>query len=148
MYLTYSYLLETPVNEVYARDLLMIKRAILLALARGTHSPGDPGRKREIDDKYMRFGVPEEEADWHGLPLIQARDKVEAEERLALERSRVPKKHEYRRELVEMLREGYLEDVDPAILYADDDEKKTTVSSAIEGVTSRVSGLFSGKKKS
>ena len=71
-----SYLLENPVNEVFAINLLKIKREILLSLVRQTLCPEDEVKRKELLDKYERFIIPEEEADWHGLPLIEARHKI------------------------------------------------------------------------
>ena len=64
-----SYLLSTPVNEVYATGLLRIKRELLLALAQ-------PGLLSDsVQRKYEKFKVPYEEADWHGLTMEEARMK-------------------------------------------------------------------------
>ena len=69
------YLLETPVNEVYATNLLKLKRCILLAMARETLYPDDPVRRKEVLDKYEKFRMPEEIADWHGLPIYEVNQK-------------------------------------------------------------------------
>lgn len=113
-----SYLLETPVNEIYAWDLLKIKREMLLKLA-------DPKSdlKDEIREKYDRFKVEREEADWHGLRLHEAYDKVRRIEYLQNKSLKVPKKHEYRAELIELLQKGYLDDLDATILMQEEEEK-------------------------
>jgi hypothetical protein len=94
-----SYLLSTPVNEVYATGLLRLKRELLLALA----SPGLPD---SLVTKYNRFALPFEEADWHGLTMADARKKqsrINASLELA---AKVPDKVVFRQQLVEELRAG------------------------------------------
>ena len=71
-----AYLLENEVNEVYAKMLLNIKREILLSLVRETLWPDDPVRRKELLDRFKKHILPEEEADWHGLTLNQARSKL------------------------------------------------------------------------
>lgn len=129
-----SYLLETPVNEIYALVPLKVKREILLSLARETLWPDDAGRKRDVLDKYKDFILPEEEADWHGLSIMEARHKFLCLERLFDEECALPKKSEYRKELVNYLKQGYLEDVDPALLH---DDSSSTVSSVLTNITKR-----------
>merc|ERR1711892_60763 len=64
-----SYLLKTPVNEVYATGLLKIKRELLLQLSdRNNFVERSPGNSA-IYDKFSGFSVTQEEADWHGLTL-------------------------------------------------------------------------------
>jgi len=116
-----SYLLETPVNEVYAMGLLRLKREILLALVRGTLWPEDASRKEELLCKFEKFILPEEVADWHGLSKAEAREKqwyIEALHR-DTEGTR-PLKEEYRKELVGLLRQGLIEDLDPQLLMDTD----------------------------
>ena len=110
------YLLETPVNEVYANMLLKVKREILLALAKKTARP-------EVLESYSSFTIPEEEADWHGLRIQEAREKQWYIESLERDRRMVPKKHEYRKELHGMLKAGYLDDLDPKLLYEEQDSR-------------------------
>ncbi len=137
--------METPVNEVYATDLLKIKRCMLLSLIRETLYPEDAVKRKEVLSKYEPFTMPEEEADWHGLPLHEAHDKQFLLEKLYKEWASRPKKEEYRQELVGMLRQGYLQDIDPSILYEDGKEPRT-VSQTIESVSSSTSKAFKSIK--
>jgi len=95
-------------------------------------------------DKYANFIVPEAEADWHGLTMEQALDKLVALERLQEEQSKMPLKQEFRQELIDLLRAGYLEDVSPDVLY-EDQNKDTTVSQAYKGLKKRVNKTFKSK---
>ena len=94
------YLLSTPVNEVYATGLLRLKRELLLALT-------DKEKfQTNIFDKYSRYAVSHEEADWHGLSFLEAMRKQGKIASAEAERSVMPDKMRLRRELVQMLRSG------------------------------------------
>ena len=69
--------------------------------------------------------MPYEEADWHGLTLFMAHEKQKALEHLEEKKAIVPRRQQYQRELVALLEEGYLDEIDPALLYADEDKDST-----------------------
>jgi len=101
-----SYLLSTPVNEVYATGLLRIKRELLLRLLdKDDFVKRSPGSS-SVYDKFCGYAVSPEEADWHGLTISEAMRKQAALERRQAEEARVPSKHSYRRELLSLLKEG------------------------------------------
>merc|ERR1712013_853285 len=85
-----SYLLSTPVNEVYATGLLRLKRELLLALAQPGLLPDS------VQRKYEKFRLSFEEADWHGLTIEEAK--------------KIPDKVVFRKQLFEELREGRFEE--------------------------------------
>ena len=96
-----SYLLSTPVNEVYATGLLRIKRELLLTLATPDRLPGS------LEQKYQSFVVPWEVADWHGLTYEEAKVKQAViEERARDAASRMPDKLVFRKQLLEELKSG------------------------------------------
>ncbi len=135
------YLLTTPVNEIYAKKLLLIKREILLHLALPEERIA-ADKRDEVMKKFGKFAIPKEEADWHGLPIELAREKQEATERLEQEDiESTPAKAEFRAELIQALREGAYDDLDPEILFGE--TKGETVSS----LAGKVSDFFSSKKK-
>lgn len=108
-----NYLLNTPVNEVYAWRLLKFKREILLALTNPDNFSSKIHKHGpEMFDKYQKYAVTESEADWHGLTLNEARAKQKAIEEKLKEESIVPDKIKYRKELVSKLKDGHLDDVD------------------------------------
>jgi len=106
-----NYLLNTPVNEIYAWKLLKLKREVLLALNNKDNFAGR-GEGTDLYEKYQQFVVGEEEADWTGLTLQEAIKKQLIIERNKQETSEIPLKKKYRTELVEMLKSGHLDDLD------------------------------------
>lgn len=54
-----------------------------------------------------------------------AQDKQIALEERAEEQATVPRKKQYQKELVQLLEAGYMEDLDPSLLYTDDNEDST-----------------------
>jgi len=128
-----KYLLSTPVNEIYATGLLRIKRELLLALSDKESFAGTvAGGRRGVYEKYEEWAVTREEADWHGLTLVEAKKKQAAIEARKLDAETVPDKLRYRKELVEMLRSGQL------------DEMEMELSEQTEGGLQKV---FTGIKK-
>lgn len=103
-----NYLLKTPVNEVYSFLALRIKREILLRLA-ATSGDSSSSRSQAVASKYQDYVWPREVADWHGLPWLEAVDKLHEEERLADEVSQQPLKAVYRQELLTLARSGKLD---------------------------------------
>ena len=99
-----SYLLSTPVNEVYATGLLRLKRELLLALAQPGLLPDS------VQRKYEKFRVSFEEADWHGLTMQEARLKQSRINAKIEEAKKIPDKVVFRKQLVEELREGRFEE--------------------------------------
>merc|ERR1712173_304349 len=95
-----SYLLSTPVNEVYATGLLRLKRELLLALAQPGLLPDS------VQRKYEKFRESFEEADWHGLTMQEARLKQSRINAKIEEAKKIPDKVVFRKQLVEELREA------------------------------------------
>ena len=106
------YLLDTPVNEIYAEGLLRIKRELLLALTDKDKFSTKLGGKPDVYEKYQRFAVSYEEADWHGLSFKEALQKQSKILAIEEEKRILPDKIKYRRQLVERLRTGKLEDLE------------------------------------
>ena len=113
------YLLKTPVNEIYATGMLRLKRELLLALANKDNFSTKLGGKPDVYEKYQRFAVSYEEADWHGLTFPEALRKQARLETIAAAESVMPDKHKFRAELVEMLRSGKADDLEMVELEAD-----------------------------
>jgi len=130
-----KYLLTTPVNEVYATGLLRIKREILLALSDKESFTTKAGGRSNVYDKYQEWVVGKEEADWHGLTLDEAKLKqarIEAEQK---ELETVPDKMRYRKELVEMLRSGKMDDIDLELVDDHGQESKGGIQGVLGGIT-------------
>lgn len=139
-----NYLLNTPVNEIYAWRLLKFKREVLLALTdKDNFSSKAHKHGPEIFDKYQKFAVTESEADWHGLTLNEAREKQKAIEEKLREESIVPDKIKYRQELVTLLKNGDLDDVDIELV----EDTQWTQKSGVLGVLGDVKSSILGGKK-
>lgn len=105
-----SYLLSTPVNEVFATKLLRLKRELLLRLADKENFSTRAGGRPETFAKFEQFALAQEEADWHGLTLTEAKQKQSLLERRQAEDTNVPDKLTFRRKMVEQLRSGEYEE--------------------------------------
>ncbi len=121
-----NYLLKTDVNEIYSWLGLGLKRSMLLTLANAVEElyPNDQSKRSELLDKYKDHIVDQDVAEWHGLSLQHAIRKQERIDHIEDDTNTRPKKEEYREELVQMLKAGYMEDLDPSLLYDDLSEKK------------------------
>ena len=113
------YLLNTPVNEVYATGLLRLKRELLLALADKENFTTKHGGKPEVFEKYQKYAVSYDEADWHGLSFVEAMRKQAKIADHDAEKSIIPDKDKFRRELVQMLRSGKADDMEMVDLEAE-----------------------------
>jgi len=133
-----KYLLSTPANEVFATGLLRIKRELLLALADKERFTTKAGGKSEVYDKYQQWAVGREEADWHGLTLEEAKKKQARIEAEQVERETVPDKMRYRKELVEMLRSGKMEELDLELA----EERNREEKGGLQGMFGGISKVF------
>jgi len=106
-----NYILNTPVNEIYAWKLLKLKREMLLKMCDKENFAGRAG-DTDTFEKYQQHIVPHEVADWTGLTLEEAIKKQICIERANKEAENVPLKEKYRGELVHLLKEGHLDDLD------------------------------------
>uniref|UniRef100_A0A8R1TJC1 39S ribosomal protein L28, mitochondrial n=2 Tax=Onchocerca TaxID=6281 RepID=A0A8R1TJC1_ONCVO len=97
------YLLETPEIDIASKLGNKLKREILLVLAKGTYYPNDPERHNYIKQKYAKFLISIEEADWFGLDLNEAcRKQQEIEESV----KPTPEKYKLELDLVKRLASG------------------------------------------
>lgn len=124
-----NYILNTPVNEVYAFKLLKLKREILLKLA---DKDNFAGGKTAVFDKYHEHAVSFEQADWTGLTLEEAKRKQLVLDSIKRKEEEVPLKTQYRDELVHLLKEGFLDDLDPDLQV--DESTKPGLLSGIKNV--------------
>uniref|UniRef100_A0A914VUS5 Large ribosomal subunit protein bL28m n=1 Tax=Plectus sambesii TaxID=2011161 RepID=A0A914VUS5_9BILA len=95
------YLLETADIDLRSKLGCKLKREILMALANQWHYPEDEERREWMNEKYARFILPPEEAEWVGLELNEACKKLQDLEEKA---GKMPLKVQFERELVEQLR--------------------------------------------
>ena len=130
------YLLETPVNEIYAEGLLRIKRELLLALVDRDQFSTKRGGKPDVYDKYQKYAVSFEEADWHGLSFREAMKKQARIQELEAERSIQPDKIKYRKQLIEQLRTGKLDDLQMMEMESESSADKSWLQNKLKGVKS------------
>lgn len=71
------YILKTPKEDLNSKLGMDLKRAMLLRLARKDRDlyPHDSDKREKVYNKYKKFEIPEEEAEWVGLSLEEAVEK-------------------------------------------------------------------------
>lgn len=94
------YLLDTPEIDITSKLGLNLKRQILIALAKEDYAPDDTERHSYIKEKYSRFVIPLEEAEWVGLDLNEACRK---QQDIELAIAPVPLKYMFEKELRQKL---------------------------------------------
>jgi len=105
-----NYILETAPQDLKSLLGLKIKRTLLLALARKDFLADNPTKRDQVYDKYKKHAIPEEEAEWYGLTLQEAVEKMKAtQDSTPVEK--VPLKIKFREEFIEMLKARQLEPV-------------------------------------
>nr|XP_053649219.1 39S ribosomal protein L28, mitochondrial-like [Cherax quadricarinatus] len=105
-----NYILQTPPADLMSELALKLRREMLLTLVRGTLYPDNPSMKQEILDKYQKYIIPENEAEWFGLTLKEAATKQKLIEEMANRPQ--PLKHNFRGEFIEFLRNKEQENED------------------------------------
>jgi large subunit ribosomal protein L28 len=85
----------------------------LLALAKKDFLPNNPIKREELLQKYQKHIIPLEEAEWYGLTLAEALEKLGKPEQVEVEVPAVkqPLKVKFREEFIEQLK---TEQVKPA----------------------------------
>jgi len=126
-----NYILNTPVNEIYAWKLLKLKREMLLHLCDKENFAGR-GSSTDIYEKYSSHIVDHEKADWTGLTLNEAHKKQIRIDRSQRDAGQIPLKDKFREELLQMLKDGHLDDLDVELL-----EKKEE-----SGILSGIKNVF------
>lgn len=71
-----NYILKTDEVDLCSKLGMDLKREMLVTLAKESCYPEDPVRRQEILQKYKDFIVPLEEAEWIGLSVEQAEEKL------------------------------------------------------------------------
>jgi large subunit ribosomal protein L28 len=70
------YILKTHEVDLCSRLAMTLKREMLLALADKSMYQKDPLKREKIYNKYKQFVIPREEAEWVGLDVPEAMEKV------------------------------------------------------------------------
>jgi len=96
-----NYILQTHEVDLCSRLAMTLKRDMLLTLAQGTLYPNDKVKREKILQKYEKFMIPADEAEWVGLPVHEAVAK--AETAIAKNTKHIPLKDKYLVQLVKQL---------------------------------------------
>ncbi|XP_041358579.1 39S ribosomal protein L28, mitochondrial-like [Gigantopelta aegis] len=102
------YILKTHEVDLNSHLGMKLKREMLLALVRKTMYPENADKQEQIYEKYKEYIIPEEEAEWIGLPLGEAVARAKAEH--AARNPIRPLKEIFTQQLIDDLKEGKYED--------------------------------------
>nr|CAG4648330.1 EOG090X0GHI [Moina brachiata] len=98
-----NYILETPPQDLKSNLGIKLKRALLLALAKKDFLPNNPRKKEELLAQHKTHILPLEEAEWYGLTLLEALEKLREMQPKPAEK--VPLKIQFREEFIQQLKE-------------------------------------------
>lgn len=70
-----NYILKTHQIDLKSKLGMTLKREMLIALAKKSFYPNDPELHAAVYEKYKKFEIPLEEAEWVGLSLQEAERK-------------------------------------------------------------------------
>uniref|UniRef100_A0A1I7TG26 Large ribosomal subunit protein bL28m n=1 Tax=Caenorhabditis tropicalis TaxID=1561998 RepID=A0A1I7TG26_9PELO len=97
------YVLESQEIDLDSKFANSLKREMLLTLSTESYYENDDEKKAYIKEKYAKYVIPEEEAEWVGLDLNEAaRKQQDLEDSI----SPVPLKYSLEKSLLERLRNG------------------------------------------
>uniref|UniRef100_A0A914MED8 39S ribosomal protein L28, mitochondrial n=1 Tax=Meloidogyne incognita TaxID=6306 RepID=A0A914MED8_MELIC len=116
------YLLETPDVDIDSRLGIDLKRQLLLALASKNYYHNDSVRQEYITNKYSRFVIPLEEAEWYGLDLNTACRKLQDIED---NKEPIPLKKLFSEKLISEIKKGVKSEVVP-LEEAEEEEEGLT----------------------
>lgn len=107
------YLLKTPACDLRSTLALKLKRKLLQSLQAGCPELADnPGKQKEILNEYKKYldQYTSEDIEWYGLTFNEAISKLK--EQIKAENAIIPLKIEFRRQLIEQLRNAKLKEAD------------------------------------
>lgn len=74
----------------------------MLALAKKDFLPDNPAKREELLKKYSNHIIPEEEAEWYGLTLGEALEKLDKQNQVPVDKT--PLKIKFREEYLQQLK--------------------------------------------
>ncbi|GFR28883.1 39S ribosomal protein L28, mitochondrial [Trichonephila clavata] len=95
------YILGSPVQDLKSQLALSIRRKMLFALINEEKYHEDEATHKEVFEKYKKYMIPREEAEWFGLTERQA---VQKQRLLEEESPPLPFKHAIRQRYIEELK--------------------------------------------
>ncbi|KAI9557549.1 hypothetical protein GHT06_017377 [Daphnia sinensis] len=102
-----NYILQTPPQDLKSNLGIKLKRTLLLALATQDFLPNNTAKREELLKKYQKHILPVEEAEWYGLTLSEALEKLGKHEEVPIQK--IPLKVKFREEFIEQLKEKQTE---------------------------------------
>ncbi len=86
----------------------------MLALVKKDFLPNNPAKREELYEKFKKHIIPQEEAEWYGLTLPEAKERFEEMKKMEVQKfvERVPLKLKFRQEFLEQLKEKKEEEED------------------------------------
>jgi len=96
------YILSTPVQDLKSQLALSIRRKMLLALVNEEKHHESEEKNKEVFEKYNKYMIPKEEAEWFGLTM---REAVQKQKLIEVEQNPpVPLKYKLRQQFIEDLK--------------------------------------------
>nr|CAG4648958.1 EOG090X0GHI [Polyphemus pediculus] len=105
------YILETPPQDLKSLLGIRLKRTLLLALVRKDFLQDNPAKQAEVYEKYKKYIIPEEEAEWYGLTLKEAIEKMKKTQEPKQPVVKQPLKIKFRNEFIEELKARKVEGI-------------------------------------
>lgn len=102
-----NFILQTPPQDLKSNLGIKLKRTLLLALATQNFLPNNTAKREELLQKYQKHILPVEEAEWYGLTLSEALEKLGKQEEVPIQK--IPLKIKFREEFIEQLKEKQTE---------------------------------------
>nr|CAG4643573.1 EOG090X0GHI [Ilyocryptus agilis] len=100
-----NYILESSPQDLKSNMGIKLKRKLLLALATKEFLPNNPVKREELLEKYKKHILPLEDAEWYGLTLPEALEKLKQIEAAVTEVPKQPLKNKFREEFIQQLKE-------------------------------------------
>nr|CAG4650574.1 EOG090X0GHI [Sida crystallina] len=98
------YLLESSPQDLKTNLALKLKRKLLLALVQKDFLPDNPTKRDILYEKYKKYVLPLEEAEWYGLTVREAVGRLEKIEKVPPPPP-IPLKLKFREEFIQQLKE-------------------------------------------
>ncbi|KAK4016681.1 hypothetical protein OUZ56_031644 [Daphnia magna] len=102
-----NFILQTPPQDLKSNLGIKLKRTLLLALATQDFLPNNKAKREKLLQKYQKHILPVEEAEWYGLTLSEALEKLGKQEEVPIQK--IPLKIKFREEFIEQLKEKQTE---------------------------------------
>jgi large subunit ribosomal protein L28 len=97
--------LQTPPQDLKSILGIKLKRTLLLALVKKDFLPNNLEKRDQLLEKHKKHILPEDEAEWYGLTLSEAAEKLANIKAAENHVEKKPLKLEFREEFIAQLKE-------------------------------------------